>query len=289
MQETLRWDDLQVFLAVVRAGSLAGASRDLAVNHSTAWRRLAALEKAAGAVLFERSNAGYSLTEVGEAMLPHAERMEEEAFALGRAIAGIDTAPAGVVRVTAPEAMLRLLTPMLVDFRARQPRIRVDLQLGDRFFDLDRREADVAIRPGPQPPESAVGRRVASVAWTVYAPTGLSPDAGEQLPWIGYGEDLAQLAAVQWRRERGGEPILTVNTVPGMADLLGTGRFRGMLPCFVGDADDGLRRLCEPIPEAASALWLLVHADLRRAARVRLFTDHAWTALRDLAQVFEGS
>ena len=242
--------------------------------------------------LFDRSNAGYSLTEVGAAVLPHAERMEEEAFALERAIAGIDTAPAGVVRVTAPESMLRVLTPMLVEFRERQPRIQVDLQLGDRFFDLDRREADVAIRPGPQPPENAVGRRVASVGWTVYGPGGPgNPASARSCPGSGYGEDLARLAAVQWRRERGGgdEPILTVNTVPGMADLLRTTQFRGMLPCFVGDPDPGLQRLQEPIPEAASALWLLVHADLRRAARVRLFTDHAWASLRDLAPLFEGS
>ena len=289
MQNSFRWDDVRVFLAVFRTGSLAGAARELGVNHSTAWRRLAALEEDFGCPLFDRAPSGYGLTEVGEAMLGPAERMEEEAFALSRAVAGIDTAPAGTVSVTAPESMLALLTPMLARFREENPRIRLDLQLGDRFFDLDRREADVAIRPGPRPPENAVGRRVAAVGWTVYGPAELDPEGCEDLPWVGYGDDLARLAAVQWRRERaGGEPLLTVNTVPGMRDLLVQGGFRGMLPCFVGDPTPGLQRLQPPIPEAASQLWLLVHADLRRAARVRLLVDHLWDGLRDLVTVFEG-
>ncbi len=144
---------------------------------------------------------------------------------------------------------------------------------GDRFFDLDRQEADVAIRPGPQPPDNAVGRRVCGIAWTVY----------------GYGEALAKLAAVQWRRERqAGEPVLTVSTVPAMASVLARSACRGMLPCFVGDADPALQRLQPPIPEVEADLWLLVHADLRRNARVRLFVDHAWDALRARRELFEG-
>ncbi len=286
----MRWDDLPVFLAVVRTGSLTGAAERLGVNHTTAWRRLKALEEALGASLVERTAGGYALTAVGESMLPHAERVEEEVFALQRAVVGTDEAPSGTVRVTAPESLLPLLTPMFVGFRAAHPGIVLDVHTGDRFFDLDRREADVAIRPGPQPPESAVGRRVCGVAWTVYGPSTVDREGCERLPWVGYSDDLARLAAVQWRRERhGGDPILTVNTVPAMRCVLTQGSFRGMLPCFSGDADPLLQRLQEPIPEAGTALWLLVHADLRRSARVRLFADHAWESLRERAEVFEGT
>jgi molybdate transport repressor ModE-like protein len=285
----LRWDDIPVFLAVVRSGTLSGAAEQLGVNHSTAWRRLKALEEALGAPLFERTPQGYALTAVGEAMLGPAERVEEEVFALQRAVQGTDEAPRGVVTVTAPESMLSLLTPMVVTFRQRHPGIVLDLQMGDRFYDLDRREADVAIRPGPEPPANAVGRRVAAVAWTVYGPSTVPLQDCDDLPWVGYSDALARLAAVRWRRARGGDPIVTVNTVPSMGCLLGRGNARGMLPCFVGDGDPLLQRLQPPIPEAASALWLLIHADLRRNARVRLFVDHAWAALRELQGVFEGT
>jgi molybdate transport repressor ModE-like protein len=284
-----RWDDIQVFLAVVRAGSLSGAASGLGINHSTAWRRIQALESALEAQLFERSPQGYALTEIGAAMLPHAERVEEEVFALERAVVGSDTLPSGTISVTAPESMLALLTPIFVAFRERHEHIGVDVRLGDRFYDLDRREADVAIRPGLQPPDDAIGRKVCRVAWTVYGPHDLDVEHADALQWIAYGEDLARLAAVQWRKEKhGGAPLMTVNTVPGMRCLLSNGHCRGMLPCFAGDEEPTLRRLLPPIPEAASELWLLVHADLRRNARVRLFVDHAWDSLRELAPIFEG-
>jgi molybdate transport repressor ModE-like protein len=285
-----RWDDIRVFLAVARSGSLSGAATTLGVNHSTAWRRIQALEATLNATLFDRSAQGYALTEMGCVMLPHAERVEEEVYALQRGVAGNDTLPSGTVSVTAPESMLPLLTPTFVAFRGAHEHIAVDVRLGDRFYALDRREADVAIRPGRQPPEDAVGRKVCGVAWSVYGPAAVPSRESDALPWVAYGDDLSGLAAAQWRRERhGGAPMMTVNTVPGMRCLLSRGRCRGMLPCFVGDDDPLLRRLQPPIAEAASELWLLVHADLRRNARVRLFVDHAWDALRTLAPAFEGA
>ncbi|MFT4626795.1 MAG: DNA-binding transcriptional LysR family regulator [Myxococcota bacterium] len=284
------WDDLQVFLAVVRHSTLNAAADALSVNHSTAWRRLKGLEQSVDAPLFERTSAGYALTEVGAAMLPHAERVEEEMFALARTIDGSNTTPDGTVTVTAPDSMLTLLTPLLARFRVGHPNIVVDVQLGDRFYDLDRHEADVAIRPGPQPPETAVGRRIADVAWTVYGPATVAQDECEQLPWVAYSEDLARLAAVQWRRERhAGTPWFVVNTVPGMRCLLSHGNCRGMLPCFAGDADPLLQRLQPPISAAESVLWLLIHTDMRRSARVRAFVDHAWRELRELRSTFDGS
>jgi len=287
--QSFRWDDIPFFLAVVREGTLTAAADKLGVNHTTAWRRLKALEGSLEAQLFDRTAQGYALTSAGEAMLPHAERVEDEVFALSRTVTGMQTAPAGVIRVTLPASLLPLLSPALMSFRVAHPTIELDMHLGDRFFDLDRREADVAFRPGPNPPENAVGRRVCAVAWTVFGPSTLSMEDCEKLPWVGYSDALSRLAAVQYRRERlGGQPIIRVNTVPAMRLMLAQGNCRGMLPCFAAHADPMLQPLRPPIPEAASVLWLLIHTDLRRNARVRLFVDHAWEALTHLVPVFEG-
>ena len=62
------WDDLRVFLAVAKAGSLSGAARSLGVNHSTVFRRIGAFEEALGVRLFERVPSGYLLTPAGEEM-----------------------------------------------------------------------------------------------------------------------------------------------------------------------------------------------------------------------------
>ena len=156
----MRWDDLKVALAVARAGAVSPASRVLGVNVTTIYRRLDALEQALGHPLFDRAQ-GYVLTPVGSDVLEHARAVEEETLALQRRVMGHDRQASGPVRVTMPESLLSLVLPLMWSFREEHPRIEPVLETGDRMFDLQRREADIAIRPSPNPPTEAVGRQVA--------------------------------------------------------------------------------------------------------------------------------
>ena len=280
----MRWDDLKVALAVARAGAVSPASRVLGVNVTTIYRRLDALEQALGHPLFDRAQ-GYVLTPVGSDVLEHARAVEEETLALQRRVMGHDRQASGPVRVTMPESLLSLVLPLMWSFREEHPRIEPVLETGDRMFDLQRREADIAIRPSPNPPTEAGGRQVAVIGWGVYSSTG-----GLNEPWLGYTDALGELAAVGWwRRHHANEPVaMQVSTVPAMHTALCSGVGRGMLPCFVGDRDARLQRLGPPVPEAASKLWLLIHADLRRAARVRALVDYLYPRLRELTPVLEG-
>ncbi len=286
----LRWDDVQVFLSVARRGSLSGAASALGVNPSTVHRRLAAFEGALDARLFDRSPTGLTLTAAGEAALPLAEQIELDVAGLVRALLGRDSAPSGVVHLTAPETLVPLLIEPLAALRARFDAIDLRVSFADRYFDLARLEADVAVRPSPDPPADAVGRRVARIAWAVYTRhEALQADA-DALPWVEYTQGLHHLAAARWRRaHHGAEPVLlAVNSVAAMQQVISATDCRGFLPCFMGDADPGLRRLAPLLPQA-SALWLLTHRDLRRTARVRAVVDHLWTALRARQGLFEGA
>src|ERR1700744_4167599 len=80
----LSWDLLGAFLAVMRAGSLSGASRSLGVAQPTVRRQIEALEEALGGALFTRSQAGLTPTEMAVATLPYAESMAGIAEALVR-------------------------------------------------------------------------------------------------------------------------------------------------------------------------------------------------------------
>lgn len=286
--QDIRWDDLPLFLAVARTGTLTAAGQHLGVNASTVHRRLAALEVSLGTRLFDRSPTGLTATAAGEAMLPLAEQVEQDVMHLARRIAGRDQSPEGRVHLTAPESLLPLLVEPLGAFRARYPRIDLRVSFSDRFFDLARREADVALRPSPEPPDDALGRRIAAVAWGVYVARGC-PDAAA-LPWACFTDDLSRLAAARlWRERHAGEPVLlSVNSVPAMHSVVARSACRGMLPAFVGDADPRLERLGGLLPEAASALWLLRHPDLRNTARVRALSDLLWEALRPHRPLFEG-
>ena len=77
MASTLDWDEFRLIKAIADARSLVGAAEALNLNHSTVFRRLAAIENDIGARLFERSRAGYQPTEAGEEMIALAGSMAE--------------------------------------------------------------------------------------------------------------------------------------------------------------------------------------------------------------------
>src|SRR5690606_12524930 len=113
------WDDLRVFLAVARAGSLSGAARSLGVNHSTVFRRIGAFELALEVRLFDRLPGGYVLTAAGEEMRESALRVEAEIAALGRKVVGQDLRLSGTVRIATIDMLAVWLLPRhLAAFRA---------------------------------------------------------------------------------------------------------------------------------------------------------------------------
>ena len=192
------WNDLRLVLAVQRAGALTAAARAIGVDHSTAFRRLKTLEERVGVRLFERLPGGtYEPTEAGARMAAAAERMEDEALALDRAIAGVDHRPAGRLRVTCSETLAHArLTGHLAGFRRAYPGILVELVIENRVLSLTRREADVAIRPTRPREGDLWGRKLAGVAWAVYG----APEVVAELGALGGVEDFGRCPVIGWER-----------------------------------------------------------------------------------------
>src|SRR3546814_4843612 len=103
----MRWDDLKFFLAVARTGQLTTAAKGLKVDNATVARRIRALETALDARLFDRNPKGYSLTEVGQRLLPSAEAMETTTLQAQAQLQGRDESLEGVVRLGAPDGFGR--------------------------------------------------------------------------------------------------------------------------------------------------------------------------------------
>lgn len=292
---TLSDQDLRVVLAVARGGSLAAAARLLGVNHSTAFRRLAAAERNLGQRFFDRRPEGYLPTEAGAAAIATAERVEAELQDLERRLVGRDSRPQGSVRLTAPDDIAEhLLMGPLARFAAAYPDIAVELVLQNRLFDLTRREADAAVRPTRAPPETLVGRRVAAIATAVYIardrvanPDSVAPTA---LPWIAWEAGGGPAAHARWLRETvpEGHIVFRSNSMLNLLAAARHGLGAALLPCFLGDATPQLARLGAPIEALASGLWLLTHADLRHSARVRALLDFLYRELRAGAARLEG-
>ena len=131
-----QWDHLRLFLAVARSGTLTAAAESLGVGAATLHRHLAAFEAELGSPLFDKGPRGYQLSNVGEALLPQAEEVEEAVFAATRTVVGHDQQASGEVRITAPQVLLSALSPHLAEFARQCPRIQLVIQADDAHLCL---------------------------------------------------------------------------------------------------------------------------------------------------------
>lgn len=288
------WDDLRVFLAVARSGSLSGAAKALGVNHSTVFRRINTFEDGLGVRLFERLATGYALTVAGEEMQASAARVEREIERVDLHISGQDLKLEGTLVVTTTDTIAEnLIGPHLAAFHRAYPGIRLELVLDNQHVNLSKRQADVAIRPTLNPPETLVGRRLATLAFAPYASKaymkGRTPDLGA-LDWLAVDGSLAHLASDKWFRSILPDAHVTMrsNSLLGLLHGCEAGMGAAILACFMTDRRKNLLRLAPPIDDAASALWLLTHEDLRHTGRVRAFMDFMASALSTDIDLLEG-
>jgi len=263
------WDDLRIFLAVARAGSLSGAARTLGVNHSTVFRRIGAFEAELGVRLFERQPGGYLLTPAGEELRDGALRVEEEIASLSRKVTGQDLRLSGTVRVTTIDMLAFGLLPRhLAGFRDAYPGIEVELVVGNAALNLSRREADVALR----------------VSYRARRP---EPDLALH-DWIGFDSEHEALVRRVARFLPEARPMLRTNSVAAALSAAKAGMGLAPLPCGLADLEPDLVRIA-PLPEDFTRdLWLLTHEDLRQTARIRAFLDFLAEALAKEAPLLEG-
>jgi DNA-binding transcriptional LysR family regulator len=277
-----RWDDVRLFLAVQRHGSLGAAGARLDLDTSTVSRRLAALEEALGVRLFERTRAGIVPTRAAEMVLPAAEAMEAAHGRFTRDASGLESGPEGVVRLSAAPGMAdAFVAPALVRLRARCPRIRVELDASVRPLDLTRHEADLALRSVRPQGAELVMTKLGGGAWIVVAAPEMVKSLGrlsawEDAPWITWDRDLASMAPARWVTKYAGKAEIVLRTShfasqlaaaeEGLGVLLAPdpyARLRGLAPVRYAEA---LAPSVASLP--SDELWLVGHRALRDVPRV---------------------
>jgi molybdate transport repressor ModE-like protein len=160
------WQDVRVFLALARHGSLSAAARALSVNHATVARRIQSLEATLGEKLVERRSDRYVLTPPGVRTMDAASHMEAAAQTLGRA--GTDAAT-GLVRVNAPPGLSEgFLIEQLSKLPLMYPGLDIDLATNLRSISLERRQADIAVRVGRPPDGHFVAKSLGHLAFGYY-------------------------------------------------------------------------------------------------------------------------
>ena len=287
----MQWDDLRIFLAVAREGSISGAAKRLAVQHSTVSRRLRALEESLATPLLERKTSGHELTEAGEELRLSASKIEAQILEFEGALGGQESGVSGELKVTAINNMASsILMPMFTSFSANYPEIELHVQVSNKFVRLAERDADIAIRLTNSPTDTLIGTRLVTVASTVYGARDYCADVRAGLAykkWLGIeccGFHMSWTKEACPEHDHNFFVDDTLLTVAALRDGAGL----AYLPCFMGDSDPSLVRFCPPERHHDLGLWLLCHRDLRRTKRVTLFREHMLRGVAEVADLFEG-
>ena len=278
--EDLDCNHLCGFLATLRRKSLRGAAEALHLSHPTARRRLGQLEEQLGLQLFERRRDGLHPPVEASDLRDAAEAVEGAVRALARAAQAADPALRGPIRVTAPDVVASdLLMPDFVAFQSRWPGIELHVESSYGVANLEKREADVAIRAvhhGRHPAEDLAGRLAGTAYRAVY---------GEGEHWIGWTGGASDQ---RWIKDT---PFPDLPAIGAFDDpLLQRAACIGglgltLLPCFF--AEPHLPRRTDPWPHFD--LWVLVHPDLRRSPRLRAFREAMVAAIKRAQPRLQGA
>ena len=277
------WNDLKLFLAVARIGSIRAAAEELGLNQSTVNRRLEVLEHALKLQLFDATTRGHVLTAQGQALVDAAAPMEAQADCVAQTAQLLARRMTGSLKITAPQALFkRHIAPIIAEYHQTHPDVYLNYDESERIFDLAAGEADIAFRAGPLPPSDQFwSTKAQDHAWAVYCSPAYAARRGMPANMadlrnhdvVALGGAIAQGPGNQWYMARlaGVKVSAIAEGVNSMQKVLSAGLGVGIMPCISADDEPGLQQCFDPIPELTSALWLVTTHELSRDPRVKAF------------------
>ncbi|MDQ1924856.1 LysR family transcriptional regulator [Massilia pseudoviolaceinigra] len=285
-----RFDELQIFVAILDAGSLSGAARRLRRSAPAVTRALAALEERVGARLVERTTRRLAATEAGLRLAEMARRVLAD---YDDAVREDDNGPLrGRLRITVPAVFgRRHVAPAMIDFLDLHPALQVELVFNDRNLDMIEHGLDLAVRIGPLPDTGMMARQVGQVRrMLVASPAYLARRGTPSSPRELDAHDIIfseQRTATEWRfleagRADGREfavrlaPRLIVNEIDTMLLAVQAGRGIGRPLSYQVTEQLAAGTLVRLLPDSEPAplpVQLLVPSARHMAPRLRACID----------------
>jgi DNA-binding transcriptional LysR family regulator len=207
-------NDLILFAQLMEVGSFSRAAERVGLPKSTLSRRITALEAKLGERLLTRSTRRLAITEFGERILDHAKRLLEETEAASAMALHRQVLPRGVLRVSLPPDFAELdLTPLLLQYAADYPEVRLELDLSPRRVDLLAERFDLALRAASRLPDDTtlVARKLCEFTNALYASPAYLKRYGEPakpaelLNHVGLRLIGGNGDTIPWRLSRGAE------------------------------------------------------------------------------------
>ena len=277
------WDDIRVFLALYRERTTGRAATDVGTSQPTVVRRLAALEESIGLILFDRHSGGLTPTQAADRLYAAAERVERGICEFTSEVDSLTESGLKLVRMTLLDHFEQLMVPLLRSFRERWPMVHVELLPSDRVYDLERSEADIAVRGRVSPSsEELVTRALPPCGFSVYASAHSAPDerpasleevAGHPLAMLDGAP--AQLPIYAWLASliEPGVVAPRCSSFRALASTIASGAAICALPCTMGDSHPMLVRCFEPPEQFDVPIYLIARRTILRRPPARDLFD----------------
>jgi DNA-binding transcriptional LysR family regulator len=275
------WDDLRVFLAVVRGESLSAAGRLLKMDPATVGRRVGRLEQVLDAPLFAKSPQGYALTEAGARLVEHAESAEQAFSLASEAVRGHSEGLSGQIRIGAPDGCANFLLPQVCAAISKDnPDLEVQIVSLPRLVNLSRREVDMAVAVSPPTAGRLVVQKIADYQLHLAASAGyleqnppiesLDDLQGKRL--VSYIQDMIFDKELDYLSELGLSDVpLASNSVSVQFNWIRQGAGIGIVHDFALPAAPDLRKVLADQVSLKRSFYLVRHADDRRLERLNRF------------------
>ncbi|EAU55143.1 LysR family transcriptional regulator [Mariprofundus ferrooxydans] len=288
---SIPWELIRSFLAVADAGSLSAAARSLELSQPTLSRNIQTLESHTRLNLFKRTSQGLNLTEEGTALVEAAQQMNNSAETFARQVSGLSTELNGEIRISANEIVgIYLLPAVIAAFRKQHPAVHIEIVISNRASNLNKREADIALRMFHPKQPDLVARRLPDMPLGFYAHKSYldqhgTPESFNELrehALIGFDQNRDFIDGARAMGFTFSNNDFELRTDSLMLQIQLALQGCGIVGTHVGVARQWpeMKRILEWAPIPPLEFWVVCHADTQYNARIRAFKRHliAWFA-----------
>ena len=297
--DSMKWDDLRVFLEVARQGSVHSAAKRLRLDHSTVCRRIGKLESRLALKLLDRTRRGVVVRPEAKTLLTHIREMENQAASLEEKAAPATSAAAQTVRIATMEGMascyLARRIPAMAELNSK---VQIELVSIPQTVDLSRREADVFLSFFNPNSRGLKSGRFGHFALHLYcSPDYLGlygrPKSLEDLQhhtYVGYIDDLLAIHAVRWLDEVVTNPKMTFqsNSILAQRNAAVGGMGIVLLPTFVAAGESGLVRVLPDKVSVRREIWVSVRTEQSHLSRIKTVLQFLKKTIADDADFLNG-
>ncbi|MEL6965970.1 MAG: LysR family transcriptional regulator [Pseudomonadota bacterium] len=277
---TFDWSRVRAFLATAEEGSFTAAARVLGLSQPTLSRQVEALERDLNVVLFERVGRGLELTPTGHALLASARAMGDAAGTLALTASGHNQTLSGRVSITASDIIVTHVLPGLVmELQQRFPDVSLELIASNETMDLQRREADIAIRNYRPTQDDLIAVKLGDADAGFYA----APNFLARFPPLRSKQDLSTASLLGFDNDgtmmgelrAAGLPVDDSNfqiicaSHSAQWELAKRGAGIVIVPTALGDKEPSVVRVLADEQTFSFPIWLTCHRELRTTRRIR--------------------